>query len=80
VYAFVWGVKMAQRNPKAADEPITPELARIELERLATEQGVQPIVDLDSLRTDFWPKDESADDFVRNIRERRRASEIRSVE
>lgn len=70
---------MAQRNPKTADEPLTPERARRELERLAAEQGVQPIMDLDSLRANFWPKDESVDDFVQSLRERRRASEIRSM-
>jgi hypothetical protein len=71
---------MAQRNPKEADKPVTPELARKELERLAAEQDVKPISDLDVLRADFWPKDESVDDFVRSVRERRRASQIRSVE
>lgn len=71
---------MAQRNPKAADEPVTPELARKELEQLAAEQDVKPISNLDALRADFWPKDESVDDFVRTVRERRRSSETRSVE
>jgi len=71
---------MAQRNPKAADEPVTPEFARKELERLAAERDVKPISNLDALRADFWPQDESVDDFVRSVRERRRASEIRSVE
>jgi hypothetical protein len=70
---------MAQRNPEEADEPVTPELARKELERLA-EQDVKPISNLGVLRADFWPKDESVDDFVRRVRERRRASQIRSVE
>jgi hypothetical protein len=71
---------MAQRNPGAADEPVTPELARKELERLADEQDVKPINNLDMLRADFWPKDENVDDFVRSVRERRSAAEIRSVE
>jgi hypothetical protein len=71
---------MAQRNPTPADEGATPELARKELERLAAEQDVKPILNLDRLRADFWPKDESVDDFVRSVRERRRTSEIRSVE
>ena len=71
---------MAQRNPTAVDEPVTPELAREELERLAAEQGVKPISNLDMLHADFWPQDESVDDFVRSVRERRRASQIRSVE
>lgn len=71
---------MAERNPKEADEPVTPELARKELERLAAEQDVKPISNLDMLRADFWPQDESVDDFVQSVRERRRASEIRKVE
>jgi hypothetical protein len=71
---------MAQRNPRAPDEPVSPELARKELERLAAEQDVKPINNLDILRADFWPKDENVDDFVRSVRERRRAAEIRSVE
>jgi hypothetical protein len=71
---------MAEGNPKTPDESVMAELARKELARLAAEQGVQPIVDLDSLRADFWPKDESVDDFVQSVRQRRRASEIRSVE
>ena len=71
---------MAQRNPTAVDQPITPELAREELERFAAEQNVKPISNLDMLRADFWPQDESVDDFVRSVRERRRASQIRSVE
>ncbi|HKB64517.1 MAG TPA: hypothetical protein VKC61_01600 [Pyrinomonadaceae bacterium] len=71
---------MAQRNPNPGDDPVTPELARKELERLAEEQDVKPISNLDTLRADFWPKDESVDDFVRSVRERRRASQIRSIE
>ena len=62
---------MAQRNPKEADESVTPELARKELERLAAAQDVKPISNLDMLRADFWPQDESVDDFVRIVRERR---------
>lgn len=62
---------MAQRNSLGRDDVTVSEVARKELERLAAEQGVQPIVDLDSLRADFWPEDESVDDFVRTIRERR---------
>ena len=71
---------MAQRNPRTADEPVTPELARKELERLAADQDVKPINNLDTLGAEFWPKDENVDDFVRSMRERRRAAEIRSVE
>lgn len=65
---------MAQRNPIARDDTSNAEIARRQLEKLATEQGVQPVTDFDSLKADFWPKDESVDDFVRTVRERRRDS------
>ena len=71
---------MAQRNPIARDDVSAAEVARRELEKLAAEQQVKPIIDLDSLKADFWPKDESVDDFVHSMRERRRSSDIRSVE
>jgi hypothetical protein len=69
-----------QRNPVANDGLATPEVARKELERLAENEGVQPITDFSSLRADFWPEDESVDDFVQTFRERRRASKTRSIE
>lgn len=71
---------MEQRSPTAHDDVSAAEAARRELERLAAEQGVRPIEDFDSLKADFWPEDESVDDFVRTVRERRRDSESRSVE
>ena len=39
---------------------------------LAAEQGVQPIENIDDLRGDFWPEDETADEFVAAVREWRR--------
>lgn len=74
------GLKVAQRNPIAHSDVPAAEAARKELERLAAEQGVRPIEDFESLKADFWPKDESVDDFVRTVRERRRDSESRSIE
>lgn len=71
---------MAQRNPVAHDEGSGAEAARKELETLAEQQGVRPITDFESLRADFWPEDESVDDFVRTVRERRRDSQSRSIE
>jgi hypothetical protein len=71
---------MAQRNPIVHDDVAAAEAARKELERLAVEQGVRPITDFDSLRADFWPEDESVEDFVGTVRERRRDSERRSIE
>jgi phage terminase small subunit len=69
---------MAQRNPKA-NVVSAVQAARMELERLAAEKGVQPITDFESLRAHFWPEEESVDDFLQTVRERRRASERRSI-
>lgn len=71
---------MAQRNLADYGDVTSPEIARRELERLAAEQGVQPVTDLSSLTADFWPENENVDDFVLTVRERRRASELRSIE
>lgn len=71
---------MARRNPTAHESVSVAEAARRELEQLATEQGVRPIEDFESLKANFWPKDESVDDFVRTVRERRRDSESRMSE
>ena len=70
---------MAQRNPISYSEVSAAEAARKQLESLAAEQGVRPITDLDSLKADFWPKDESVDDLVRTVRKRRRESEGRRI-
>jgi phage terminase small subunit len=71
---------MAQRNPIVHADVSAAEAARKELERLAAERGVQPITDFDSLRADFWPENESVDDFVRTVRERRQDAGRRSIE
>jgi hypothetical protein len=42
------------------------------LEELAADQGVKPIASIDDLRADFWPEDESIDDFIAAVREWRR--------
>jgi len=70
---------MAQRNPITSDD-ISAEAARKELERIASEQHVGPVTEFESLKADFWPEDETVDDFVRTVRERRRTSGTRSVE
>jgi hypothetical protein len=33
---------------------------------------VKPIASIDDLRADFWPEDESIDDFIAAVREWRR--------
>jgi hypothetical protein len=46
--------------------------SRLDLEALASEQGVEPADDFDALLGDFWPEDESVDEFVATLREWRR--------
>jgi hypothetical protein len=42
------------------------------LEQLAAEQGVTAVADFDSLLGGFWSEDESADDFIAQVRSWRR--------
>ena len=41
-------------------------------EELAAQQGVSPVADFDSLLGDFWPEDESIDDFLEALHRWRR--------
>jgi len=52
----------------------------ISIEELAAQQGVKPIENPDDLRGDFWPEDESADEFLAALEEWRREGEVRGVE
>jgi hypothetical protein len=45
---------------------------KIDLEALAAQQRVSTVSDFDSLLGDFWPEEESADQFIATIREWRR--------
>jgi len=39
------------------------------IEELMAEQGTAPITDVSELHGDFWPEEESVEDFVATIRE-----------
>lgn len=45
---------------------------RTDWRALAAEQGVRPLGNLNELAGDFWPEDESVDDFIAAVREWRR--------
>jgi hypothetical protein len=66
-----------RENPlaNALDSAATKEAARKEAHarvwELARRQGVKPIENIDELRGDFWPEDESVDDFLSWVRELR---------
>ena len=41
---------------------------KTDLEALLQQQGVKPITDVATLYGDFWPEDETADEFIATIR------------
>ena len=45
------------------------------LDTLAGRQGVRPVADFEALLGDFWPEEESVDDFIAAVREWRRHGE-----
>lgn len=45
---------------------------RMDLTTLAAQQGVQAVTDFDALFGDFWPADETVDEFIAAVREWRR--------
>ena len=44
----------------------------MDLDTLAARQGVRPVTNFDDLLGDFWPEDETADDFIAAVRQWRR--------
>ena len=42
---------------------------KISIEELVAQQGVKPIENIDDLKGDFWPEDESVDDFIAAVRQ-----------
>jgi hypothetical protein len=54
-------------RPAAPSRRRSPSV-RTTIEQLAVQQGVKPITDPDVLRGDFWPADESADEFIATVR------------
>lgn len=62
----------AMREGRLVPYSVFASQPRKTLEELAREQGVKPITDPDTLRGDFWPEDETADEFIAAIRELRR--------
>jgi hypothetical protein len=61
--------RLTNRVPRSAAQ--TEALAR--LQQFAAERGIRPL-DFDAIlsNADFWPDDESAEDFIRAVEEWRR--------
>ncbi len=64
-------IEILGRNGEAEEaRPLFEE--RSYLDQLAAEQGVAVVTDFNALLGDFWPEDESADDFIAQVRSWRR--------
>ncbi len=55
-----------QPKSTVTELPDTPK--HVDVDTLATQQGVGPIADYRNLKADFWPEACSVDDFVGQIR------------
>ena len=65
-------VNRHQREGKPDSRPATVPYAASghpSIEQLMAEQGTGPITDVSVLHGDFWPEDESVEEFVATIRE-----------
>jgi hypothetical protein len=58
--------------PSVSGKEFFAEKPRPDVMDLAREQGVLPLSSFDDLLGDFWPEDESVDDFIDEIRALRR--------
>jgi hypothetical protein len=66
-------VRLEQRmEPQAVSGSSFFSQRPVDLTTLAAAQGVSPITNVDDLLGDFWPEDETADDFIAAVREWRR--------
>ncbi|MBI4603404.1 MAG: hypothetical protein HY721_15740 [Planctomycetes bacterium] len=62
-----------KREGSRALEPSTTfHDACTDIDAVIASQGVKPVIRFDDLLGDFWPQDESADDFTAAVREWRR--------
>ena len=60
-----------------SDTADSMEARHAELLRLAERQGVKPVTNIDDLAGDFWPEDESIDDFIATVRRWRDEEDVR---
>ena len=55
------------------------EQAHARIWEMARQQGVKPIQNMEELKADFWPEEESVDDFLSWVRELRQSDKPRSI-
>ena len=62
-----------------ADEEESRKQAHARIWELARQQGVEPIRSIKDLQGDFWPEEESVDDFLAWVREIRQENGKRDL-
>lgn len=68
---FISDLEILEREEQAVPSSTAVEGffgSRTDLERLAREQGVHAVSNFDDLLGDFWPEDETADEFIAAVR------------
>ncbi len=68
---FISDLEILERQEEAAPIPTAVDGffgSRTDLEQLAREQGVNAVSNFDDLLGDFWPEDETADEFIAAVR------------
>lgn len=48
------------------------------IEEIVQSQQTQPVDDISALKADFWPEDESADDFIEFVQRQRQEDRLHS--
>jgi hypothetical protein len=72
--------RLLENEPEAqAAKEAARKRAHARAWELARQQGVTPIRDIKELRGDFWPEDESIDDFLAWLRATRQEDKGRSI-
>ncbi|MEK7408916.1 MAG: hypothetical protein AAB225_27955 [Acidobacteriota bacterium] len=64
-------LKRQQRDPAPDDRPASVRYAAAghpPVEQLMAEQGTGPITDVSVLHGDFWPEEESIEEFLETLR------------
>jgi len=59
-------------NAREKDEPETAFWENKSLDELLQNTPISPVSDISDLASDFWPEDESADDFIDHVYQQRK--------
>lgn len=66
------------QNYQQTTQPVIDFWTPRSLEQHILAQGTQPVVNIADLVADFWPEEESADDFITYIYEQRREDRLKA--